>query len=131
MNQILKNEAIFRLKKLKVDKIIIDNFEFKDVVMCSYPNGFVGELSDFQKSIVKDVEIRGGVCYHCLESLLNSRKLFICLYVSNFEDEWKQDRLDIEKDILFTYVYDYTQPELSKFKTLKIINKNGSLVLSV
>lgn len=129
MNQDLKNEAIFRLKKLKVDKLIIDNFEIKNEIMCSYQNGFVGELSDFQKSIVRDVESRGGVCYHCLEVDTRFKKLLICLYVSLFREEWEQDRLDIYKHIIFTYVYDYLQPELSKFKTLKVLNKHGSLVL--
>ena len=100
-------EAISRMKKIGLFNEVILLFEKSGEVLQSEPPfGACYELSDEQKERVRQFEEEhDALVYHIIHEFTNFGELENFLYVSNFPEEWKLDRVDIRDERVIAYVY--------------------------
>ena len=104
LHNLQKEEAISRLKALKVMPQIIKEFENENTVYSS-ESGYLYFLSDEQEKIVKEFEEHhDAVVYHVIRSFTCFGELLALLYVSKHQDEWGYDREDQQELLCVLYL---------------------------
>lgn len=124
-----KIEAIKRLKSMNIIEDAIKQFEESDTVMVSEnPYGFLYWLNDDQKELVKEFESEhNGFVY--LANLCNTEfgKLLSLFYVSDYEEEWEMDNVDIADGYALVYCINLDAPDLSEFGSIAFKSINGGI----
>lgn len=131
----VKQEAIKRMKFLKIMPEIIRDFKEDDLVSYSQ-NGILywidgsNEITEFLSEKIKELEEeRDCLVYHVIETRyveLGTMYTFLIIPLNDFE--WECEKADLEVGIAFCYVYNKTFPECSEFGYVTIKNKFGGLV---
>lgn len=70
----------------------------------------------------------GGLVYNLIFNITNFGVLLTLLYVSPYEEEWEQDRVDINERTPLAYVYNMTVEELSEFGFVGVESVAGGLI---
>lgn len=127
---IKKQEAIQRMKALKIFSQTIRQFQFDDMVSYSEPPlGANYWLDEDQKKIVKGFEEEhNALVYFVIRSYTELGKLDTLLYVSDYEEEWEMDREDIQNGYALAYVYNYDVPYFSELGSIAVQERFGGLV---
>ena len=107
-----KQEALNRMKMLHLMKEVIDDFEKNDKVYYSerqnsFFNATLYWLDNHQEwaQQVKEFETRTGcLVYHCQLTYTEFGKLLSLFYVDKDEENWEQDRKDIQDREVFVKV---------------------------
>lgn len=117
-----KTEAIVRMKKWGVYPPIVKQFKDKDLISESAPPlGACYWLSDEQMERIRAFEKQhNALVYHTIRSFTNIGELENYLYVSDYPEEWEQDREDIEYGQQLVYVLNHTMPDCSEFGSIGI-----------
>ena len=125
-----KIEAINRMKKLKIHKNAIKDFEKEDKINFSEWLGALywadEKLDEILAEFKKDNP--GYLPYHAIHTQTTFGELYSILYVGTDEDEWKLDNEDLNDGYAMSYVYNCDTPEFSEFGTIAIKPSFGGLV---
>lgn len=124
-----KQEAVARMKSLKLYPNIIREFEEKDVINLSENGGILYWLSDEQKQYVKEFEeTYNTLVYHVIRSFTEFGELLTFLYVSDEQEEWEYDREDLKGGYTCAYVKNLDEDLFSEFGSVGIRMQFGGLV---
>lgn len=124
-----KQEAIERMKSLKLYPNIIKEFEKENIVNMSENGGFLYWLTDEQKEIVSEFEQENDVLvYHVIHNFTEIGEMLTFLYVSDEKEEWEYDREDLKAGCACAYVKNLSDDYLSEFGGVCIEPRIGGLV---
>ncbi len=90
------------------------------------------EKIDFRVSalakVINDFETtHKAYVYHVVYKNTDFGEMYNLLYVSNYKEEWENDRKDIENNMCYAYAYNATYPEDSEMGIIGIELNNGVL----
>lgn len=127
--EVKKAEAVDRMRRMDIIEDAIIQFYEDDIVMVSEnPFGFLYELNDEQKKLVKEFEEEyNGLVYlmnHCNTEFGELLSLF---YVSDHEEEWDMDNEDIESGYAMVYCINLDCPDFSEFGSIAFTSVNGGV----
>lgn len=124
-----KKEAIERMKILKLFKNVITDFKDDDRLNKSEDLGFLYWLYDEEEEMVKKFEKEHEcVVYHVILSRTNIGTMYSLLYVSLDDEEWEEDREDLQNGQVLAYVVNKAAPECSEIGYIGIKPQIGGLV---
>ena len=125
-----KEEAIKRLKALKIIDDVINQFEKDDIIMVSEPPfGGLYWLNDEEKQMVKEFEEKYDVLvYMVVRAFTNFGKLDSMLFVSNYEEEWEYEHYNIEEGYVMSYTINHDAPICSDMGSIVVKPMSGGLV---
>lgn len=122
-------EAKTRMLMLGISKGIIKDFVEDNVVSLSEGIGYLYWIDDEEKEIVKDFETKsGGLVYHIIKTYTDFGTLYSLLFVDKDKANWTEDKLDIERDIVFSYVVNMDEPAFSEYGSIGFRRNIGGLV---
>ena len=124
-----KKEAIERMKILKLFKNVITDFKDDDRLNKSEDLGFLFWLYGEEEEMVKEFEKEHEcVVYHVILSRTNIGTMYSLLYVSLDDEEWEEDRADLQNGQALAYVVNKAAPECSEIGYIGIKPQIGGLV---
>ena len=124
-----KQEAIERMKMLKIYSQAIKEFEKENVINVSEHGGILFWLDDEQQEMVKRFEEKyNAVVYHVIHNYTEFGELYSLLYVSKHEGEWDYDRDDIKHNIALSYVVNINEESFSEFGSIGIRPQFGGVI---
>lgn len=124
-----KQEAIERMKLLKLHDNVIREFDKEGIVNMSENGGFLYWLNSDQQEIVDEFEAEhNALVYHVIRSLSPFGTMYALLYVSQDEDEWDYDKDDIKSCCPLVYVKNIDDDICSEFGSIGIKPQFGGLV---
>lgn len=124
-----KKEAIERMKILKLFKNVITDFKDDDRLNKSEGLGFLYWLYYEEEEMVEEFEKEHEcVVYHVILSRTNIGTMYSLLYVSLDDEEWEEDREDLQNGQVLAYVVNKAAPECSEIGYIGIKPQIGGLV---
>ena len=124
-----KQEAIERMKMLKLSPNIIKEFEKENTLNLSENGGILYWLDRDQQAIVDEFETEhDALVYHVIHNFTEFGGLYSLLYVSKHEEEWETDREDLKDGYAFVYVKNVDDNWCSEFGSICIKPQYGGLV---
>lgn len=127
--QLQKNEAIARMRMLKLHENAIREFDEEGVINLSESIGMLYWLDEKQNEMVKQFELKhNSVVYHVIHSNTEFGELLAFLYVSEHKNEWGYDRDDIKNGIALAYVKNLDDDICSEFGSIGIKPSFGGLI---
>jgi hypothetical protein len=124
-----KQEAIARMRMLKLHTNAINEFEKDDVINLSEHGGILYWLNEDQMQHVKAFEGKyTSVVYHVIHNITEFGELLAFLYVSDSEEEWDYDRDDIKDGYAYAYVKNLDDDMCSEFGSIGIKPQFGGIV---
>ena len=124
-----KQEALERMKMLKLHSNIIKEFDKDGIVNLSENGGFLYWLNSDQQAIVDEFEAEhDALVYHVIHNYTEFGELYSILYVSKYEEEWDDDRNDLKDGCAFVYVKNINYDFCSEFGSIGIRPQFGGLV---
>lgn len=124
-----KQEALERMKMLKIYSQAIKEFEKENVINVSEHGGILFWLDDEQQEMVKRFEEKyNAVVYHVIHNYTEFGELYSLLYVSQHEQEWDYDKDDIKHDIALCYVVNKDEENFSEFGSIGIKPQFGGVI---
>ena len=120
-----QEEAIFRLKTLKLDTKVLDSFTSGKIYM-SNEFGNLCELDESCKDIIKYLSEKNLLVYHILKTQTSFGLMYSFLYVSDSEDDWDYERPT--ESYVATYCYNKTIPDYSEFGDIFFEVVNGKII---
>ena len=124
-----KQEAIERMKMLKIYTQAIKEFEKENVINVSEHGGILFWLDDEQQEMVKKFEEKyNAVVYHVIHNYTEFGELYSLLYVSQHENEWDYDKDDIKHNIALCYVVNKDEESFSEFGSIGIKPQYGGVI---
>ncbi len=124
-----KQEAIERMKMLKLSDNIIREFEKEGIINMSENGGFLYWLDSDQQAIVDEFQAEHNtLVYHVIHSYTEFGELYALLYVSKDEDEWDYDKDDLKNGYALAYVKNVTDDWCSEFGSIGVKPQYGGLV---
>ena len=121
-------EALTRMNMLKLSSHCITAFRHGQIWE-SEGLGALYEIDEKEKQIVKKFNDNNPGClvYHMIHNKFDFGECYTILYVSKYEEEWVQDREDIENGCAFAYVENIDDEWCSEFGTVGIVPSFGGL----
>ncbi len=124
-----KQEALERMKMLKLSDNIIREFEKDNIINMSENSGILYWLEEKEQAIVNEFETKhDALVYHVIHNYTEFGELYALLYVSNDEDEWGYDKDDIKCGCVLAYVKNVTDDWCSEFGSIGVKPQYGGLV---
>lgn len=124
-----KQEAIERMKMLKIYSQAIKEFDKENVINVSEHGGILFWLDDEQQEMVKQFEEKyNAVVYHVIHNYTEFGELYSLLYVSQHENEWDYDKDDIKHNIALCYVVNKDEENFSEFGSIGIRPQFGGVI---
>ncbi len=124
-----KQEAIERMKMLKLFPNIIKEFEKEGIINMSENGGYLYWLDSDQQAMVDEFEAKhNALVYHIIHSYTQFGEMYALLYVSDDEDEWGYDKDDIRCGCILAYVKNVTDDMCSEFGSIGVRPQYGGLV---
>ena len=131
-----KTEALARMKMLKLHKNVVNDFESEGKLNYSEParlgSALVGVLywlEDEEAKLVREFEEEyKAVVYHVIHSYTEFGELYSYLYVSDYDEEWDEDRRSIKNEESLAYVHNVDAPECSEFGYIGVQPAFGGVV---
>lgn len=117
-----KIEALARMKSWGIYPPIVKQFEEDDQISESAPPlGACYWLDEEQMARVREFEERNNaLVYHVIHSFTNIGEMESFLYVSDYPEEWEQDRADIKDGQQLVYVFNKDMPDCSEFGSIGV-----------
>ena len=122
-------EALLRMKMLKVHPIAIEKLKTDNKVFVSNSDGLLCEADAQQRKMIEDFE-RGhdAVVYHCILSQSSLGLMFSMLFVSKYDDEWILENKNIENGCVFAMVENLDDPNCSDMGSIGVVSSSGLLI---
>lgn len=133
-----KQEALKRMKLLKLHSNVINEFKKEDVVYYSERqnaifDGILYWVSNKPEyvEIIKEFETRhNALVYHAQFTRTTFGDCLTLLYVSQYDEEWEMDEHDLSQtEIMHTcaYVVNLDDHDCSEFGYVGLVRKNGGV----
>ena len=112
-----KEEAIKRMEMLEIFPETIRQFEKENLISVSEPPfGAFYWADDEQKKLIAEIEQQYHLLvYMGIMSYTEFGKMLSLLYVSDHEEEWSEDCMNLLNEEALTYTHNYDAPECSEF----------------
>ncbi len=126
-----KEEASLRLKMLDVPVRIQRDFErFGRYWLCTSPLGTYSDLSDEMKAEIKTFEEKyEATVFMVVRVFSRAGLLDSLLYVGKYEEEWEEERIDINEGYIMTYTINHDHDFCSEFGSIAFTrNDDGGIV---
>lgn len=124
-----KQEALKRMKYLKLHSNTLRELEREDVVNYSEAYGILYWLDEKWLGLVKDFEIKHkALVYHAIHNYTEFGELLTLLYVSDYKNEWEADWDDLHEGHAVAYVINLDDETCSEFGGVGIKPQFGGLV---
>lgn len=133
-------EAVKRLELLKLLPNVLKDFKADGTVYYSerFSNAFDGILfwisntPEYGQAVKEFEETRHAIVYHAQLTHFSFGLCLSMLFVSQYPEEWEQDRQDLKPDskgIMYPYAYAYNLdiPDFSDIGRIGIVKKNGGI----
>lgn len=120
-----KLEAIKRMKALKIFPGVIKHFKREGLVSLSHsPLGtHFWLLDDESKKIVARFEKENdALVYTGIRSYTEIGIMDSFLFVSDYREDWEMDWQNFGSNIVFAYVYNHDNPDLSEMGSIGIVH---------
>jgi hypothetical protein len=132
----MKNEALARMRILKIHEIAVNDLEKNDMANVSFLGcGILYWPTDKQIELIKKFEDQYNcLVYHDISSTTEIGELLTLLYISQYESDWPTDREDLKNYdprygySIMAYVYNLSNDIFSEFGSVCVKPKNGGLV---
>lgn len=134
----IKDEAIKRMRKLGIMDQVVEEFKNEKVVEYSEPMSFgsvdFGALywlhnkPEWLEKITAFEREFECLVYHVIYSYTSFGELLNVLYVSNYPEEWEMDNADLDEGYAMAYVINLTHPDCSEFGTIEVKEEGGGLL---
>lgn len=145
MKEMMKEEADKRIKILITHPNPIKEFIEKGILNKSERTTgrvFMGDgsikactagalywLNDEEVQLIKKIEEKWNILvYHVLHEHFEFGECYDLFYVSRYEDEWPDDREDLENKSPLVYVYNKSEPDFSEFGYIGIQQAGGGII---
>lgn len=117
-----KIEALARMKAWGIYPPIVKQFKEDDQISESAPPlGACYWLDEEQTARVRKFEEQhNALVYHVIHSFTNIGEMESFLYVSDYSEEWEQDRDDIKQGQQLVYVFNKDMPDCSEFGSIGV-----------
>lgn len=126
-SELLKQEAIKRMKMLKINDDVVNIYNLSNKLLCSN-YGFITEVPSNILQQIKDWEKRyGNLAYHVIYSKLFGYEIYNALSVSNYKEDWIYERRIINDGWAMAYTVNVTKPDYSESGSIKLYNFQGIL----
>lgn len=132
-----KQEALKRMKLLKLHSNVINEFKQEDVVYYSERlnaifDGILYWVSNNPQfvELIKEFETKhNALVYHAHYTNTTFGGCLTLLYVSQYEEEWEMDKHDLSETEIHTcaYVIIPDDPDFSEFGYVGLVRKNGGI----
>lgn len=123
-----REEAIKRLKVLKVHEKVLREFKEEGKLNKSEQLGILYWLDDNEVTMIKEFEQEyDAIVYHVIHQFTNIGELYNLLYVSLEDDEWCIDQEDLASGCTLAYVINKTMPDCSEFGSIGVEPCNGGV----
>ena len=130
-----KQEAIKRMKILKLLPNIIEDFKTEDIVFYSesLSRDFQGILywvsnkEDFVELIEHFEDRYEALVYHAILGHYDFGTCLNLLYVSNDKSEWITERNVLKEHLDYAYVHNFDEPEFSEFGFIRLRPVSGGV----
>lgn len=111
-----KTEAIARMKVLGIFPETIRQFKQEDYISISEPpvGAFFWAEGDDLKRIREFEKAYNALVYVVIRSYTNIGLMDSYMYVSDYGEEWEQDREDLKNNESLVYVYNHDAPDCSE-----------------
>ena len=140
-----KNEAVDRLKILVgqgLMKNVLTEFKNEDTLYysdrCSFGGDPFGCLYWFEednsvnpewiKKVNDAIEKYNLLVYHITHEMINGEDMLDLFYVSDNEEEWEYDRLDLGSKVTMAYVLNLANSDYSEFGYIGYNVSGGGLI---
>lgn len=124
--EMMKEEAVKRMEKLNILPEVITGF--REGIVYESNQGFLIQLNDEQKEMVKAFEEKNGaLVYLVCHEYTNIGELYDFLYISKYQEEWDADMTDLEANMPFAYVVNKSMPDCSEFGSIGILTIGGTI----
>ncbi len=128
----MKAEAIQRMRILRFHPMAIKDFEKYGQIGYSFHTFGFCFLREQEKDRIRQFEKEHGcLVYYVIDSYASYPKVgrtLSYLYVSSNEEEWAQDRQDLEEGRPMAYVKNVDNRSLSGFNNIEIELRNGGVI---
>lgn len=120
----LKQEAIRRMKILRLDTKIIKDYVEKNLIYVSEIRGEYEIANQEQLQLLQKLEVQNNIkIYHIIHLVSKNRNILYFLFITQKRKKWIQERKDISLGYLETIAVKNTRDlEIIGFKT-----KNGKV----
>lgn len=126
--ELMKQEAIERLKFIKAHQTIIDRFE-DDELMVTVAINTLFALTPEEKEFVREFEEEtGSLVFHVIKTKTTFGTLYSFLNVSPYEEDWEVERETLAEMYPLVYVRNAEDKMLSDFGTIGIEVHNGCIL---
>lgn len=116
-----KIEALARMKLWGIYPPIVKQFEDDQISESAPPLGACYWLDEEQTARVREFEERNNaLVYHVIHSFTTIGEMESFLYVSDYPEEWEQDRADIKDGQQLVYVFNKDMPDCSEFGSVGV-----------
>lgn len=129
--EILKKEALKRMRKIGLMKECIDAFEKNNDVWVSEVAGILFNLSErpeIKEKIKFFEEKNKALVYHLILDKRKTRNHLIFFYVPGDKGEWIRDNEDLDYNHSVCYVFNASDPEMSGIGGVGFKQCNGGIV---
>jgi hypothetical protein len=125
-----KQEAIKRMEVLDIYSETIRQFEEDGLISYSEPPiGTNYWLTDEQRKVVREFEEEyNALVYFGVRAYTDFGTLDAFLYVSDYEEEWRDDVEYLKDGYVYAYVYNHDVPEFSDIGSIIVQPRFGGLV---
>jgi hypothetical protein len=125
--QVMKAEAVKRMRRLRISDDAIDMFESEDKLSLSFyvlqkevPTEILSEIRAWEKEY-------GNIVYHVVYSRLYGYEIYNALSVSKYIEDWDYETTMIDKGRTMAYTINVSKPDFSESGTIILENHRGTL----
>lgn len=118
-----KTEAVARMKQLGIFKPTINQFKCDGLISISEPPfGAYYWIEGEEVEAIRSFEAEyNALVYTVIRTYFKDGTVMDSyLYVSDYKEEWEDDRLNIKEGIPYAYVINYHEPEFSEFGHIQV-----------
>ena len=128
--EMMKEEAIKRMKILQLHQNVLDNFMNENKLNKSdSPFGSLYWLDEEEIKIVKDFEKRHNVLlYLVIHTFSNLGETYELLFVTTEKEEWENEKRDLKNGFAFAQVIVIDYDPNSEMGYIGVESKNGGIV---
>lgn len=126
--EMMKQEAIRRMKSLCIFHHTINEFKNNNIVTMSAGEGDLLEATEYADKIKEFEEKTGALVYHLIYTETFFGRLLSVLFVSKYKSDWKIENQAISMFTPYVWCYNLDVPKNSEFGTIYIKSFFGALI---
>lgn len=124
----MKQEAISRMRQLKIDSDVIKLFSENDKLMCSENGKFVEVPAEILIQLRAWEKKYYNLVYHVIHADYIGYETYECLSVSFYKEDWDYENARLNEGWPMSHSINVTMPYYTESGIVKIENIKGSLV---